>query len=167
MEQLVRLSRIVLANRAAGVDRGERSRLVYATHTLVGHHGVFSLTPIWILSVIGCLVLTRGTDRGWRLLGALVLALTIVCLAFYISRPLFDRNYGGVSCGFRWMFWLIPLWLLGLVPAVNSLMRSTWGVVLALCLLAVSVFSATYAAWNPWSHPWLFHLGTAAGWWQY
>jgi hypothetical protein len=150
-----------------GVDRGERSRLVYAAHTLVGHRGIFSLTPIWILSVIGCLALARGTDRGWKLFGILVLVLTIVCLAFYISRPLLDRNYGGVSCGFRWMFWLIPLWLLAMVPSANVLLRTTWGTILALFLLAVSVFSATYAAGNPWSHSWLFHLGTAAGWWQY
>ena len=46
------------------------------------------------------------------------MALTAVGLTFYLSRPMIDRNYGGVSCGFRWMFWLTPLWLLALVPAL-------------------------------------------------
>ena len=36
-----------------GVDRGEPSRGVYAANVLVGHHGIFSLTPIWLLSVAG------------------------------------------------------------------------------------------------------------------
>ena len=37
----------------AGVDRGEPSREVYAFNVLVGHHGIFSLTPVWLLSVAG------------------------------------------------------------------------------------------------------------------
>ena len=36
-----------------GIDRGEPSKAVYALHCLVGHHGIFSLTPIWLLSVAG------------------------------------------------------------------------------------------------------------------
>src|SRR6185295_1887327 len=36
-----------------GLDRGEPSKLTYAVHVLVGHHGVFSLTPVWLLSVWG------------------------------------------------------------------------------------------------------------------
>ncbi len=29
-----------------------------------------------------------------------ILLVTLVCLAFYLARPLADRNYGGVACGF-------------------------------------------------------------------
>jgi hypothetical protein len=36
-----------------GVDRGEPSRVVYALQMLVGHHGIFSLTPFWLLSLWG------------------------------------------------------------------------------------------------------------------
>jgi hypothetical protein len=36
-----------------GVDRGEPSPANYALHVLVGHHGVFSLTPVWLLTVLG------------------------------------------------------------------------------------------------------------------
>ena len=35
------------------IDQGEESVQRYALHVLVGHHGIFSLTPIWLLSVIG------------------------------------------------------------------------------------------------------------------
>ena len=150
-----------------GVDRGEQSAAVYAWHVLVGHHGIFTLTPIWLLSVGGCVFMLRGRPVGWKAFGWMVVAVSLVCLAFYLSRPVADRNYGGVSCGFRWMFWFIPLWLLCLVPAADWLVQRRWGLVLLVILLLVSTFSATYAASNPWSHPWLFDWGTYAGWWRY
>ncbi len=34
-----------------GIDRGEPTRLLYAVHVLVGHHGIFSLTPVWLMSM--------------------------------------------------------------------------------------------------------------------
>jgi hypothetical protein len=89
--------------------------------------------------------------------------LTLVCLAFYISRPLEDRNYGGVSAGLRWLIWLIPLWLICLIPAADYLAKRKWGTALALLLFAISAFSAHYSPLNPWSHPWLFDLWTDFG----
>ncbi len=150
-----------------GVDRGEASRGNYMLHVLVGHRGIFSLTPLWLLSAVGVVMLVRGKQSGWVICGWMVIALTLVCLAFYLSRPMIDRNYGGVSCGFRWMFWFTPLWLLCLVPAADRYLSSQRGRMIALLLLLLSTFSATYAACNPWSQPWLFDLGTYALWWQY
>ncbi|MGA2031428.1 MAG: hypothetical protein ABSG68_04165, partial [Thermoguttaceae bacterium] len=44
-----------------GIDVGEPSPPRYALHVLVGHHGIFSLTPMWLLSVAGLLAwLWRG-----------------------------------------------------------------------------------------------------------
>jgi hypothetical protein len=85
-----------------------------------------------------------------------VLILTVVCLAFYIARPLKDRNYGGVSCGFRWMFWFTPMWLIAMIPAVDAIADKRWMRNGALALLLASVISATYASLNPWSHPWIY-----------
>lgn len=150
-----------------GVDKGEPSRMRYALHSLIGHRGLFSLTPIWLLAVVGGLMLVGRAENPWRLFAVMVLGLSFVCLAFYISRPEIDRNYGGVCCGFRWMFWFTPLWLLCMLPAVEWLLSSKAGRALAVVLLLVSVFSATYAATNPWSQPWLFEFGTSNGWWDY
>ncbi|HIA20700.1 MAG TPA: hypothetical protein EYN70_15010, partial [Planctomycetaceae bacterium] len=36
-----------IGSRRGGFDVGEPSRLRYAFHMLVGHHGIFSLTPVW------------------------------------------------------------------------------------------------------------------------
>jgi hypothetical protein len=97
---------------------------------------------------------------------AAVLLLSLVCLAFYLARPLEDRNYGGVACGFRWMFWFAPLWLLVMVPAADAIAtRPAWRCV-ALGLLLVSVTSAAYASLNPWSHPWLYEYWSSLGWIQ-
>ncbi|NLF70506.1 MAG: hypothetical protein GX575_15850 [Candidatus Anammoximicrobium sp.] len=150
--------------RKTGVDRGEPSRWAYAFHVLIGHHGVFSLTPIWLLSLAGAGIwLVRGESR-LRAVAAAVLSLSLVCLAFYLARPLGDRNYGGVACGFRWMFWFAPLWLLVMIPAADAVAtRPRWRYA-ALAMLLISAMSAAYAALNPWSHPWLYEYWSSLGW---
>lgn len=95
----------------------------------------------------------------------MVLVLTAVCLAFYIARPLKDRNYAGICCGFRWMFWFIPMWLLALQPVADwfASRRRIWRC-LAMTLLLASVISASYAILNPWVHPWLYEYWIYLGW---
>ena len=56
----------------------------YAFHVLVGHHGIFSLSPIWLLSIAGLGMLCASKDRGWREWGLAIAAVSIVCVAFYI-----------------------------------------------------------------------------------
>ena len=147
-----------------GVDRGEPSRAVYSFHVLLGHHGIFSLTPFWIFSVAGIAMWLRSGTSTQKSLALLTLALSVVCIAFFLKRPLVDRNYGGVTTGFRWLFWLIPLWLITTFPAVERLSGSKFGRGLVYLFLAVSVFSATYGAAQPWSHPWLYNYWHSLGW---
>jgi hypothetical protein len=156
-----------LPDKLRGTDRGEPSRAVYALNVLIGHHGLFSLTPIWLLSAVGALMWLWRGDSVQRALGFTTVVTTIVILAFYIGRPLMDRNYGGVTCCLRWMIWLTPLWLVTLLPAVDWLGRWRWGRVALLVALGISVFSALYAADNPWSHAWIFDYWTAMGWIRY
>lgn len=151
----------------AGVDKGEPSRAVYAFHTLLGHHGIFSLTPIWLLSVVGMVIWLRRGPRALQAFACMVVTLTLVCAAFYIMRPEKDRNYGGISCGFRWLFWCTPLWLICMLPATDVAAQHRRWRFAALGMLAVSVLSATYAAMNPWSHPWIFDYWTHLEWIEY
>jgi hypothetical protein len=196
---------------------------IYLFHMTLGHHGVFSLTPIFLFSCWGALRLL-GAPSGlwssltwllllafaglaacylynpsaWRaggmlaafrwplygLVGALAVAaafvltrraseplvglawlaaaLTVVILAFYAGNPL-ARNYGGSTQGLRWLFWLIPFWLLLLVKGTDAGQEQGAARVLALLALGVSALSVGYAIRNPWSHPWildaLVHLG--------
>jgi len=134
----------------------------------VGHHGIFSLTPIWLLSAIGlCIALGRGRRGAFWQLAWLIGAVSVVCVAFYLLRPQTDRNYGGTTSGLRWVFWLTPMWLLGMIPALDAMASRKFLRGLALVLLALSVFSASYPTWNPWTHPWLMNLLQSLGWVQY
>lgn len=140
-----------------GVDVGEPSKLSYAVHCLFGHHGIFSLTPVWLLSLAGLAIWFRKGDRQHQWLAIGISLLSITCLVFYIGlRPQVDRNYGGMTSGLRWMFWFAPLWLVAMLPAADWFVRSRIRQAVALTLLAISVFSASYPTWNPWTHPWLY-----------
>ncbi|MCC6126348.1 MAG: hypothetical protein IT426_15420 [Pirellulales bacterium] len=143
-------------NNPAGVDRGEKSVAVYAANVLVGHHGIFSLTPIWLMSVFGTFYwLLKGPERKLRELALLVGAVSAVCIGYFIFQPLENRNYGGVASGFRWAFWMAPLWLLVMLPAADVFLRNKWLKALTLAMLIVSSLSAAYPTWNPWSNPWI------------
>ena len=141
-----------------GIDKGEPSQVTYAINVLVGHHGIFSLSPIWLLSVAGMWMWLRSPDTTRRELAIGIAGMTAVCLIFYIGlRPQEDRNYGGMTSGFRWMFWFIPLWLVVMIPAADRLSRSTAGQIFSAVLLSFSALSASYPAWNPWVQPWLYN----------
>ncbi len=142
-------------DRVRGIDRGEPSRAIYAYNMLIGHHGVFSLTPIWVLSVVGLIVMLIGAKGGMRGFALMVLAVSAACFVFYLMRPLEDRNYGGVSCGLRWLFWLAPLWLVAMLPVCDDMAANRWGRFAGLALLLASGISAAYGWSNPWSHPWI------------
>ena len=149
-----------------GVDRGERSPAAYAWHVLVGHHGIFSLTPAWLLAVPGIAMLLRrrqtGRD-GQADLAAAIAIVSVVVITFYLMRSEIDRNYGGMTSGFRWAFWLAPLWVVAAVPAADRLAGSRWGRGVALALVALSVLSAAYPTWNPWTLPWIQQWLMSAG----
>lgn len=154
-------------NDPRGVDRGEPYWPKYALHVLVGHHGIFSLTPVWLLSALGAAFwLCRREDPRLRGLAAMIGLATLVCLAFYLQpqKGATYRNYGGMTCGLRWMFWFAPLWIVVMLPAVDRMAARRWLRALGLLLLALSVLSASYPTWNPWTHPWLMDLLAAAGW---
>jgi hypothetical protein len=147
------------------IDRGEENVGIYALHALVGHHGVFSLTPVWLLSLFGLgLSFGKGRDRRWRQLAVMIIVVSLVCLLFYIFRPANQRNYGGMTSGFRWVFWLAPLWLVAMVPAADFLAQRRGGKTLAALLLMLSVLSTSYPTWKPWVHPWLTDFLNYLGW---
>jgi hypothetical protein len=191
---------------------------VYLFHITLGHHGIFSLSPIFLFSIWGTLRLLGGGGRFltvwtwltllaiaglsgyyvydpsvWKtggamhpylwafwfipgllillaLLSALLLlrrggapmaavawmtsVLTVVVLAFYTWKPE-ARNYGGSTQGLRWVFWLIPFWLLMLTKGVEAGQTRVLVRRLALLALALSALSVGYAMRNPWSHPWI------------
>jgi energy-coupling factor transporter transmembrane protein EcfT len=167
----------------------QEPRAAYVFHFLAGHHGVFSLTPVWLLALAGMVwgtwrLVTAGRRHGLRplvwggagdpgaaerarlLVAGMALVLGVVVTGFYLVWVA-RWNYGGFTSGPRWLIWLTPLWLLALLPVADWLAARRWGRVLGYVLLGVSALSASYPAWNPWRHPWLYNLLEALGWRAY
>ncbi len=147
-----------------GVDQGEPSKLVYFFQMTFGHHGLFSLTPMWLLLPIGLVV---GVMRGSPEIRRLVLAISIaslVCFLFYLNRPLIDRNYGGVSVCFRWLLWFAPLWLLVVTPVMAWFEAAPSRRGTLYIMLALSIFSMSASLETPWQSPWIYRFWQFLGW---
>ena len=99
------------------------------------------------------------TDPRLRQMAILIAAVSAVCLCFYLfMQPQENRNYGGMTAGLRWAFWFAPLWLVTMLPAADRCAERRCLRGAALVLLALSVLSASYPTWNPWSHPWILNF---------
>lgn len=147
-----------------GVDRGEPSRTTYLAHMTIGHHGLFSLTPLWVLMPIGLILGVASGTAEYRRFAFAVLVATTVCTLFYLNRPLIDRNYGGVSICFRWLLWFAPLWLVVSVPVMHWFRTTSVRRGLLYSLLALSVFSMSASLDSPWQSPWLYQFWQFLGW---
>lgn len=154
-----------------GVDFIKESKAVYTFHFLLGHHGLFSLAPIYLLSLIGIIAALspRSADRGSpddssffpRILFPLTAYLLIVVVGFYLWKT---NNYGGGTSGPRWLMWLTPFLLLTMLPIADWLAARRWGRIAGYVCLGISVLSASYPALNPWRHPWIQTFMEAQGW---
>jgi hypothetical protein len=138
---------------AGGIDGLKEPKYIYAFNTLLGHHGLFSMTPLY---VFGLYELIRSV-KVRRLFGvSLVCAATILgFLGFFIFRT---RNYGGWCVGMRWFVPIMPLLLLyfGLWVDRVRLSRPLWAAV--LLAFGVSCFNVQdalssplqYSVWHNW-----------------
>jgi len=163
-----------------GIDFNDEPTTVYAFHLLFGHHGWFSLTPVFLLalgSLIGLafksaadvknvLKVSSGSPFTPPLFALMTLVLSALVFAFDLTRTS-SYNYGGFTSGPRWLFWLIPLWLIALPAAGDRLGASRGGRLLCAVLLGFSVLAVFYPAANPWRSPWIQQLLEFKGWVKY
>lgn len=149
-----------------GLDRARDSVPAYIFHCLVGHHGIFSLTPLWLLVLPGWVIGWKQGLLGRKRLHQLGILLTVVILLFYWKRTE-NYNYGGVSVALRWVLWLIPFWLLAVAEWLDRMRSSLVVTGLVLLLGAPSVYSAWESWESPWQQPWLFKVMQARGWIDY
>ena len=198
-------------------DKHPEPRAVYLAHMLVGHHGVFSLSPVFLfafagmggrmggrvhraiglglvsLAIVGLGLGYRIYKHGsvdplamswllwlvplWLLLlapeeidprcnpglavGAWVAAfLSVLVIGFYGYKT---NNYGGSTQGLRWLFWLIPLWVVFLPDGFRRGLECRWHRRAGYAALAVSFASVGYGIRSPWTHPWLLDALDRAG----
>jgi len=165
--------RLAEGQKKTGIDWTRKGRppderegdFAYGVHVLIGHHGWFSLTPVWLLAAAGMAVAWWRRRRPSAPLPAIVPDVTFfvsaVVILFYLAA---SDNYGVFTNGLRWLMWLTPMWLTCLLPMVDLLAENRWGRRFAYALLAVSIFSVNYEPWNPWRHPWIYDLMIECGW---
>ncbi len=146
-----------------GVDRNLDGTWAYFLHATFGHHGFFSLTPLWLVGFWQASV--RKFDPVSRL-RLWTLAITAGLFAFYLSRTE-NYNYGGVNCGLRWALVVTPLWTLSLVDALQRWEQRWSSLVTVLVLFAASAYSAFDPGGRPWQQPWPFRLAEQQGWIEY
>ena len=138
---------------------------MYLLHCTVGHHGILSLTPVLLLGLAGWVLALRGESRlrDYFWLGA---GLTLVVLGYYLTRTA-NYNYGGNTVALRWMLWLVPLWLVAMIPTLDRFGDGRWFRCGTGVLFAVSVFSAWFPLGTPWQSPWLMTWMQDRGWIDY
>lgn len=151
-------------NEMSGIDALAEPKLVYLMHIVIGHHGFFLLTPILLLALLGVLVHLLRSGHSHRLLAGFVLLLTAALTVFYAYK---SNNYGGTCQGPRWMFWIIPLWLLFLPRGVSLLAGSRIGRGVCYALLGVSMVSVAFALRTPWADSWAHLLFRQLKWINY
>ncbi len=149
-----------------GLDRNLDSPLMYFVHCTIGHHGLLSLTPVWLLTLVGWLGWRRWPECRQRTMLIVGAGLTAVVLGFYLTRTQ-NYNYGGNSIALRWMLWLAPLWLLAMIPVFDAWGSRRGFQILSSCLLAASVVSASLPGSNPWQSTWLLSAMERWGWLEY
>ncbi len=147
-----------------GIDAGGEPRVTYLLNCLIGHHGILSLSPVFLLTIAGWIGSRRWPDFPLRPFSLLGLGLTVWMLLFI---ALTTNNYGGNTSGLRWVFWLIPFWLLSMIAVIDEWGHRKAFRAAACLLLAVSVYSASSPRSNPWRPPWMMNLMQRWGWADY
>lgn len=110
---------------------------VYLFHSLLGHHGLFSMSPVLLLGLIGGIHILRTNWKGLRLhVAGLLLCMAIVIV--FIVRS--THNYGGYCIGLRWFIPFSPLLMVMALPIVQNLAnRKVYGRIVLVVLLALSI----------------------------
>lgn len=114
--------------RQSGIDALREPKYLYAFNVLLGHHGLFSMTP---LLAFGAWELGRCLKRRERLPETiLVLGPMLIIVGFYIVRT---RNYGGWCVGMRHLVPMMPLLLLYFALWLDRVRvgRTVWATVIA------------------------------------
>jgi hypothetical protein len=152
---------------ARGIDFNRQPTTVYAFNLLLGHHGWFSLTPVWVIGLFGLVSMARSaSEPRIRWLGRFTLLVSAVVFAFYLTRTQ-SYNYGGNTAAARWLIWLTPAWLFGLLAGAAPLAQSRFGRGVVLAALGFSVLAVFYPVANPWRSPWLLQLAETLDWVHY
>jgi|GEM_PF-1039316 len=102
----------------------------YAFHSLLGHRGLFSYTPLLIFAVWGSIIAFKDKEKRAKVLTAVIP--TVMVLAFYIWRT---KNYGGASYGVRFFLPIVPLIFWGLIFWRKDIKSRLWKILFTTAVI--------------------------------
>lgn len=116
-------------------------RLNYLFHSILGHHGILTMSPVILIGIIGLVsgvVKKEASRMEFAGIGLFVLAV----LVFVVSRT---YNYGGWCMGMRWYILFMPLLMFCGIRIVEKLAQN-WPGRIALTILIAGALSHMYEA---------------------
>jgi len=143
-----------------GIDALNEPKYIYFFNILLGHHGLFSMTPVFLLAAWSIVKTVR--DRGKRMPEALAVGVPVLLTLLLLGIR--TRNYGGVCAGLRWMILAMPLLFLFVAEWIDR-HRSGRAMVLLAVLFLIGLAMAADVPWanaGPWHnsawHKYVFGL---------
>jgi len=139
----------------SGIDALHEPKRIYLLNLLIGHHGFFSMSPIFVVMVVALIFALRNGRAEVRHLGWFAIA---ILLSTITINTLTTSNYGGMCHGFRYLIWPVPLFVTAGSLTADSYGRPKWVRVIAVLFLFASIVAATSSLDNPWTESWLEDL---------
>jgi hypothetical protein len=139
-----------------GIDGLREPKHIYGFNVLLGHHGVFSMTPVFCFSLYE---LIRNLRRREHFKGTLAItAVLAMVFYFYIFRT---RNYGGWCVGMRWIVPFMPLFVLYFGLWLDRVKHTRLTLGAAALAFAIGCFHVQDGLTSPFQysvwHNWLEH----------
>jgi hypothetical protein len=120
--------------------------LRYAYDLLIGRHGVFAYTPLFLYAVAGMWAAIRSREHPLRAFALAALSGCLLFTAYLIART---DNFAGVAWGVRWFTSLTPLaWYFGAFLFDKPHGRVWWAALAAAVI--VSAWTVTPGLHNTW-----------------
>jgi hypothetical protein len=126
--------------------------------------GYLLLVPLGLLVLMNLGMYLPAPSKPRPMLALMVLVISAVVIGFY---TVMTNNYGGWAQGARWLFWLIPFWLLLLPAGMEWMTVCRRRRAACYVLLGVSMVSVAFALQQPWMHSWVDLIRVHLGWVDY
>lgn len=133
-------------NNPQGIDALKEPKEIYAFNVLFGETGLFSITPLLLLSVIMLVTYIKQKERFWHET-LVILVMFILFSALFIAAT---STYSGEAFGQRFFVFLIPAISICL-PLFEYHKKDTVTTILFIILVGGSLITATIGALEPWA----------------
>ena len=147
-------------NNPGGLNSLDESKWAYLFNITLGHHGLFSITPVLILTLISFI---NTTIRKQQFLKKLTWGIMFCSLAVFSFVMVKTDNYGGYCIGLRWFILFMPMWVFLALPTIMTWRKKLAGRITLSSLLLFSLPAVAQALyWDPyvrgWFELWYFNI---------